>query len=85
MITIGIILLLVFIFTGIGSILWVNYDYNNTLKEIERDHAERIVNIIETGLDRIKDIYEGEEWTTPFFFRNFYNQFIGNNKSYISI
>ena len=61
MITIGIILLLVFIFTGIGSILWVNYDYNNTLKEIERDHAERIVNIIETGLDKMKEIYEGEE------------------------
>ena len=58
---IGLIGILIIIFTGIGSILWVNYDYNNTLKEIEHDHAERICNIIETGLDKIKETYEGEE------------------------
>ena len=68
---IGLIGILLIIFTGIGAILWVNYDYNNTLKEIERDHAERIVNIIETGLDKIKEAYEGEDETSPFFFAYF--------------
>lgn len=58
---IGLIGILLIIFTGIGSILWVNYDYSNTLKEVEHDHAERICSIIENGLDKIKDIYEGED------------------------
>lgn len=56
---ISLILLLVFIFIAIGSILWVNYDYNKTVNEIEEIHAKRIAKIIENGLDKIKkDIEE---------------------------
>ena len=59
---IGLILLLFFIFLSIGAILWINYDYKNTIKEIEQNHAKRVINIIENGLDKIKeDINRGEE------------------------
>lgn len=61
MITISILLLFVFIFTAVGAILFVIYDYNNTVKEIEQEHARRICSIIENGLDKMKDIYEGED------------------------
>lgn len=48
------ILLLLFLFTCIGAILWVCYDHSNTVNEIEKIHKERIREIIETGLDKIK-------------------------------
>lgn len=66
---ITLLLILIFMFIGIGAILWVEYSYNKDMEEIDNDHYERLKEILETGLKDLEKIHKGEEWTTPYLFR----------------
>lgn len=65
---ITLLLILIFMFIGIGAILWVEYSFNKDMEEIDKDHYERLKEILETGLKDLEKIHKGEEWTTPYLF-----------------
>lgn len=58
---ITLLLILVFIFIGIGGILWVEYEYSKDMEEIEKKHNERLKEILETGLKNLEEICKEKE------------------------
>lgn len=58
---ITLLLILIFMFIGIGAILWVEYSYNKDMEEIDNEHYERLKEILETGLKDLEKIHKGEE------------------------
>ena len=58
---ITLLLILVFIFIGIGGILWVEYEYSKDMEEIDKEHNERLKEILETGLKNLEEICKEKE------------------------
>lgn len=59
---ITLLLILIFIlFIGIGGILWVEYEYSKDMEEIEKEHNERLKEILETGLKNLEEICKEKE------------------------
>ena len=58
---ITLLLILAFIFIGIGGILWVEYEYSKDMEEIEKKHNERLKEILETGLKNLEEICKEKE------------------------
>ena len=58
---ITLLLILIVIFIGIGGILWIEYEYSKDMEEIDKEHSERLKEILETGLKDLEKIYKGEE------------------------
>ena len=57
---ITLLLILIFICIGIGALLWVEYSYNKDMEEIDKEHNERLKEILETGLKNLEKIHKGE-------------------------
>ena len=58
---ITLLLILMFIFIGIGGILWVEYEYSKDMEEIDKEHNERLKEILETGLKNLEEICKEKE------------------------